>query len=109
MEPESELMAYFERFPLPEFRSVEFLQLMLFDQDITDYILSRFVNIRKLYIFHDERDSLFENIVQRKQLRHLEQFFWGDRTVVEFTGGRAIITRFDEEGSNFIQHQCVNL
>jgi hypothetical protein len=109
LEPPSELMAYFERFPLPEFRSVECLQLILFNQDITDYIVSRFVNIKKLYIFHDGRDSLFENIVQRKQLRHLEQFFWGDRTVVEFSGGKAIITTFDGEGSEFIQHKCVTL
>jgi hypothetical protein len=37
--------------------------------------------------------------VQRKLLRHLEQFFWGDRTVVDFSGDKAIITTFDGEGS----------
>jgi hypothetical protein len=101
-------MAYFERYPLPEFRSIQSLQLILFNQDITDYIVSRFVNIKKLYIFHDGRDSLFESIVQRKQLRHLEQFFWGDKTIVEFSGDRATVTTFDGEGSKVHSTQMCN-
>jgi hypothetical protein len=96
-EPQSSLMAYFERYPLPQFQSVKCLQLIFFNQDITDYIVSLFVNIKKLYISHDGSDSLFKKIVQRKQLRHLEQFFWGDRTVVEFFGERAVITTINEE------------
>jgi hypothetical protein len=106
--PGFELMAYFERFPLPEFQCVEFLHLSFSDEYITDYIVSRFVNIKKLCMFQDNRDSLFENIVQRKQLRHLEQFFWGDRTVVEFSGDKAIITTFDGEGSKLHSTQLCN-
>jgi hypothetical protein len=96
-EPQSSLVTYFETHPLPEFLSVNRLQLTFYNQDITEYILSRFVNIRKLYISHDGKDSLFENIVQRKQLKHLEQFFWGDTTLVTFSGDKAIITTVTEE------------
>jgi hypothetical protein len=96
-EPQPALMTYFQRFPLPEFQSVKYLQLILFNQDITDYVVSRFVNVRKLYISHDGRESLFEDIVQRKRLKGLEQFFWGDNTLVEFSGDKAIITRVDGE------------
>jgi hypothetical protein len=107
-EPQSELMAYFEKYPLPEFRSVQSFQLILFNQDITDYIVSRFVNIKKLYIFHDGMDSLFESIVLRKQLRHLEQFFWGDKTVVEFSGDRATVTTFNGGGSKVHSTEMCN-
>jgi hypothetical protein len=96
-EPQSTLMSYFERCPLPEFRSVKRLQLTLYNQDITDYIVSRFVNVKKLSVSHNGRISLFENIVQRKQLKHLEQFFWGERTVVEFSGDEAIVTTVTED------------
>jgi hypothetical protein len=91
--PQRALMAYFQISPLPEFRSVKCLQLIFFNQEVSDYVVSRFVNVKKLYISHDGRESLFESIVQRKQLRHLVQFFWGDNTIVEFSEDEAVITR----------------
>lgn len=65
-----------------------------FDADIPDYILPRFVIINKFYTVHDERDFLFDNIVQRKKLRHLEQSVCDDRTFVEFCADKTIITAF---------------
>jgi hypothetical protein len=96
-ESQPELMEYFQIFPLPEFQSVKRLQLIFFNQDVTDHVVSRFVNVRELYISHDGRESLFEDIVQRKQLKRLKQFFWGDNTLVEFCEDRAIITRVNGE------------
>jgi hypothetical protein len=51
------------------------------------------VNVKKLFIFHDKRPSLFGNIVLRKQLRHLQQLIWGDK-IVEFSEDKAIINEF---------------
>lgn len=94
---ESTLIAYFERVPLPVFQSVQCLQLAFYKPGVAEYILSRFVNVRRLYIIHDGSKGLFKDILQRKQLRHLRQFYWGNHTVVEFSGEQAIITRFNEE------------
>jgi hypothetical protein len=89
----SSLMAYFETNPLPEFISVKSLHLSLCNRYITDYVVSRFVNVKKLSIFYNNSPSLFENIVLRKQLRHLEQLFWDNKIVVEFSEDKAIITK----------------
>jgi hypothetical protein len=92
-EPASSMMAYFETNPPPKFVSVKSLHLNLRNDDVTGYIVPRFVNIKKLFIYDDNRPALFESIVLRKQLRHLEQFFWGEETVVEFSEDKAIITK----------------
>jgi hypothetical protein len=101
-------MAYIETHPLPEFSSVKSLHLTLYNHDITDYILSGFVNVKKLSISHGGRCHLFEDIILRKQLRYLEQFFWGDKTVVEFTKHEAIITRVHVEGFSIHKTQTLN-
>jgi hypothetical protein len=85
-------MAYFEKNPLPEFLSVKSLHLYLDNDDVTGYIVPRFVNLIKLFISHYKRPSVFESIVLRKQLRHLEQFMWDYDFVVEFSEDKSIIT-----------------
>jgi hypothetical protein len=94
---ESTIMTYFERVPLPVFHSVQCLQLVFYKPGVVEYILSRFVNCERLYIVHDGCEALFQNILHRKQLKNLQQFYWGNHTVVEFSGEQAIITRFNEE------------
>jgi hypothetical protein len=106
-EPTSSVMEYIETHPLPEFSSVKSLHLSLHNRDITDYILSGFVNVKKLSISRGGQCHLFEDIIMRKQLRHLEQFFWGDKTLVEFTDDEAIITRVHVEGFSIQKTQTL--
>jgi hypothetical protein len=80
-------------FSLPEFPSVHYLQLELESEVFTEYIMSRYINVRRLYIKkHSQFRLLFETVLQRKHLQHIEWLFWGSHTVVQFFENYAVIT-----------------
>jgi hypothetical protein len=82
-----------KKFSLPEFPSVHYLQLEMENEVLTEYIMSRYVNVRQLYIKkHSGFQSLFQTVLQRKHLQHIEQLFWGSLTVVQFFENYAVIT-----------------
>jgi hypothetical protein len=81
---------------LPVFHSVQCLDLDYFEPCRTGYILSRFVNVRRLNMRNCGSRSLYESLLCRKELKHLQQLFWGSQTFVEFSGEQPVITGFSK-------------
>jgi hypothetical protein len=83
----------------PELKSVTFLELELFDQKFSQTIISRCANVRKLFLSNGGSDTLINLLLQRKQLRHLEQLFCTESQnvdiVVQFSENVAVITEID--------------
>ncbi|XP_069683892.1 uncharacterized protein [Periplaneta americana] len=86
---------YSDRYSLPEFSSERNLELALNDDCLTEYIMSRFTYVRKLYLSSRGSEAFLQTVLKRKHLKYLEQFFWGDHTIVTFTEQRAVIRKFE--------------
>ncbi|XP_069683887.1 uncharacterized protein [Periplaneta americana] len=90
---------YSEKFPLPEFRALTCLELKLFDDNFSQYIMSRCGNVKKLFLSDGGSQTLINILLQRKQLMSLEQLFFTESQnvdiVVQFTDNAAIFTEVD--------------
>ncbi|XP_069678390.1 uncharacterized protein [Periplaneta americana] len=92
------LSEYSERFPLLEFHSIQCLVLEVSDYTLAEYVVSQFVNLKRLYIPNFGGESMFNKIVQRNLLAHLEMFvcrYGFSVLVTQFFEHHAIITKFD--------------
>ncbi|XP_069680917.1 uncharacterized protein [Periplaneta americana] len=85
--------------PLPEFPSVRCLHLDLIDGYVVEYLMSRYVNLRKLYITNCEDHFLYLKIIQKEHVRHLEEAFLHHNMVIEFSEHGPIIRRFLKDRS----------
>jgi hypothetical protein len=90
----------------PPFLRVFSLQLFLYERSEVGIILRRFMNLRKLSTGNNlDADSLlFDPIMERNNLVHLEELYLGHDRVITFSGGTAKNHQFCSDGRVRVQH-----
>lgn len=84
--------------PVQAIPSLELLQLNLGDHRAVEYILNSFRNLKKLFVGYNSCDKrIIVNIILRKYMIHLEEFFWGNNVAVKFYGMLAAIKHFEKD------------
>jgi hypothetical protein len=86
------------RLPIFDFPSVVFLELFVCERSTAEYIVTRFPNLKKLFMRYIFDDTFLVWIHSHKNLQHLKEVFWGDGSVIRFTEKCTYITEFYSDG-----------
>jgi hypothetical protein len=92
--------------PFPHFPRVFALELFLYRRSEAEDILSRFLNLKKLSTVNNFNNDLllFDFLMERKCLTHLEELYWGCDTVITFRRRTATKHQFRPDGKVIVQH-----
>jgi hypothetical protein len=90
------------RLPIFDFPSVVFLELFVCERSTAEYIVTRFPNLKKLFMRYIFDDTFLVWTRNNKNLQHLKEVFWGDDSVIHFTEKCAYITEFYSDGRTSI-------
>lgn len=90
--------------PIPDFPHVVALQLYLTDDLARYYVLSRFLNLKKLSLVSTDDVFLLESLMQRRMMKRLEELYWGSDTVILFSDITVTKMVFHMGGQVTVQH-----
>ena len=94
-------------FSVPQFPKVLNLELSFSDDSckIIKGIMSQFKNLRRLFLSECANDDVFNFVLQRKCMNHLEiaffQRYYNEHITLQFTEKYAVITAFDNSVSHY--------
>ena len=90
---------------IPDFPKVTRLQLCIPDPEAVRYITNSLVNVKKLSMLSAfNEDFIFEEIFERRVLRGLKEFHWGNKIVLKFNGDVITVNEFHADGSTSVHH-----
>jgi hypothetical protein len=93
--------------PLPNFPTVIRLHLRITEYRASEYILTRFRNLKNLFMEHTFEEEVLDMIMKRNIMIQLEYLFWGDDASVQFSGLSADTTTFHYDGSTSVMRTRV--
>ncbi|XP_069678379.1 uncharacterized protein [Periplaneta americana] len=94
-------MDYSRMFPLQEVKSVEFLEVSMYDTALLDHIVSRFVNVKKISIECEASDSLICTLFQKLARGNLKEIHLCGNWKVDPSGKFALVTKWDMDKKKY--------